>query len=137
MPILCRTLAVSPAERDPAKYITARLLDYKNARDGFVIAVHSLSSKHVNISSAGNYIYNVEAEVDYFLPECGQTLEAVVQFNRDDAHIAVARDRLRIIFHSTMVIPARTHVQCVLKEVRYQCGTYRAVAELVNEQIRE
>lgn len=131
--IIQKTFSIPPNEPNPFDTIRRKLRSSTNVHYGFILNVHDIQVKSKSISFAGNYIYTIDAEVESFLPELGKTYEAVVRMNRDKAHIAIIMDCMTVIFHSDQTKQAGDVVKCVLKEIKYQCGTYRAVAELQSE----
>ena len=128
--IISKTIAIPPHDPDYIKTIILKLLELTGREFGFILRVNSISFKMKNISFSGNYLYTFDADVDNFLPECNQKFEAVVQMNRSKAHVATIFNKMRVIFHSDVTYPVGAKVTCVLKETRFQRGTYRAIAEL-------
>jgi hypothetical protein len=92
--------------------------------------VDKIAVRNISVSSLGNYIYDVDASVECFLPTAGMEFAARVALNRGNAHLAIIRNCLHVIFYSDKIKPPGTEVVCVLKEVKFQCGTYRATANL-------
>jgi hypothetical protein len=129
---LTKTFAVPPhfRQRDVGAFLAAKYLNCISPEAGFVTKIHSVTSKNVTISSTGNYIYESQATVDCYLPAVGDEVEAVVQMNRAAAHTGLVKDHLRIIFYSEAPIAPGTTVSCVLTAVKFQMGTYRAIAEM-------
>jgi hypothetical protein len=58
-------------------------------------------------------------------------VDAVVDVHKGTAHLAMVDNRMTVIFHSEQVIDKDTIVKLKLKNVRFQCATFRAVGELI------
>lgn len=129
--LLYKTFSVPPSEKQPRAFLIDKLLAYQSQREGFVLRVNRLDILNITISTAGNHLYEICADVETFLPRAGMKLEATVKQNRENAYVAVVLARLNIIFYSDQAIPSGAKVRVVLKEVKFQCRTYRATAELI------
>lgn len=125
-----KTIAVHPSVRDIVPYIKKKLLVLEAKNIGFVLDVKKIVFKNQKISFIGNYIFDVEAEVEVFMPKEGMVVDAVVDMNRGTAHLALVEGRLTVLFHSQEPIVKDSKVRLELKSIRFQCATFRAVGEL-------
>ena len=112
---------------------------------GFITRIHSLKIGVGEISSrTGDYIYNIEANVDTFLPKVGDVLEGIVKrcstIQQPDATENVlfvcCRDRLEVIirygdvpsqatsFRKDKNICPGDRVEFIVKATRYHNGVY-------------
>lgn len=128
--LLTRTIAVPPSETQPLEYLEKCLLNYKSPQDGFILKVNMIEVKDAEISTEGNIVYKIMADVECWLPAAGMTVQAVVETQRGTAHAAIALDVLQIIFDSEKAIPKGARVECMLTKVQYQRGMHKATAEL-------
>ncbi len=126
-----RTYSVPPSVRNHNFYLEDKLLQSINAREGFVTKVHYMQIDSITISHRGFYIYEISADIECFLPKIGTQLRATVVNRRGTAHVALANKRLNIIFHSENPHEKGSEIMCVIKEVQFQLGTWRATGELM------
>lgn len=129
--VIEKTIAVHPSTRDIVSCVSKKILQIETKNVGFVIRVNKLTFKGRRISFIGNYIFDIVANVDVFVPREGMIVDAVVDVHKGTAHLAMVDGRMSVIFHSEQVIDKDTIVKLQLKNVRFQCATFRAVGELV------
>lgn len=131
--IISKSFALSPSIVDAKEKIRELLLGYKSVEYGFILNVTDIYIKNVTISFTGNCVYKITANIETFLPKKDDVLGAKILLNKGNAYIAVAKDCLHVIFYSNLKFEKDATVKCILKEVKFQCGTYRAIAELIDE----
>lgn len=130
---LSKTISLPPSLRleDIRNNARCKLLETVTRETGFVVQVKDVEILNRKISFMGNYIFTVYAKILFFLPVNGMEVEAQVIANRDTAHVAKVLKKLTILFYSDKTFPPDSIVKCKLVEVKFQRGTYRAIAELL------
>lgn len=123
--------SVPPSESDIQGFIQKKAETFVVRGLGFVLKVKKINIFREEICNiTGNIICEAKIEADFFMPEIGNTYEAIVEMSRNGSVLALIEGKFRVFFYSVDDMPKGARVKLLLKKLSFQNKTYRGVASL-------